>query len=221
MAYTMSEKALAARKKAGFKKGEVANPNGRGGFGDNPTNRFKPKSYHEEAIGGWTSEIRLCLVKLNEISFETFMYLCFKWEISGQAVVLTNRIQEEIDEMFSQVDCDVDHPTNLVDTCARTVLESKSDLKSFYKMMEHIEGRAMLRSESKNINATVSIDEVENLKRQLDASNAKVSELLSVSSESLPELEVIDAEVININEGEAKPLAIKTTEQEIIEEESI
>lgn len=218
MAYTLSEKALAARKKAGFKKGQVANPNGRGGFGDNPTNRFKPKSYHEEAIGGWATEMRLCLVKLNEISMETFMYLCFKWDISGDAVVLTDRIEREVEEIFAEVDCDVDHPTNLIDTCARTVFASKSDLKSFYKMMEHIEGRAMLRSESKNVTATVSLDEVESLRRQLAESQAKVNEFVGIQAEEIPELEVIDAEVININMGEAKPLAIKTTEQEVLEE---
>lgn len=219
MGYTMSQKALEARKKAGFKKGQVANPAGRGGFGDNPVNRFKPKAYHEEAIGGWTSEMRLCLVKLNEISFDTFMYLCFKWEISGQEILLTSRIQAEIDEMFEHVDCDVNHPTNLVDSCARQILLSKSNFKAFKELMDQVEGRAIQRSENKTLNATVSMDEVEAIKQQLAESQSKVAELLSVDAEPLPELEVIDAEIIDINEGEAKPLEMKTTEQEILEVE--
>lgn len=194
----------------------MANPKGRGGFGENPQNRFKPKSYHEEAKAGWTSEMRLCLVKLNEITFDTFMYLCFKWGISGQETLLTNKIQEEIDEMFSQVDCDVNHPTNLVDSCARMVLNSKSDPKVFNQILEHIEGRAMQRSETKTLTASVSIEEYQAMQQQLEDSKSKINELLlGDDMTDLPELEIIDAEIINIGDGEAKPLEVKSTEEEL------
>ena len=51
-----------------FKKGEVTNPTGRGGFGDNPQNKASGRWSKETSISYWYNH----LIRLNLEEFEAF-----------------------------------------------------------------------------------------------------------------------------------------------------
>lgn len=190
--YTMSEKALEARRKSGFRSNKQnINTEGKGGFNEHPENRAPVRKAIATQVGEltWFNSYREALHKFSLLTTRSLNYIAYVNHITDTPVELDKYVREELIHHFITTNVVKNLPT-VADSALRMILMSKNEPKLIVSIMENVEGKATQRVETKNVNTNVNAQAMQQLvdeNKALRAALDRVTKAMSAQAiETVP-----------------------------------